>query len=126
MPKYRAYDSAEIATIRETIKALPKKERALARVTMPDLVKQMRGEIRAAVARGYTLDEVITALNSAGNFDLKTPTVKRYLNDTPRKRTTGARSGRFLGRKNGETATQETESGRKSASAVELPSAADL
>jgi len=39
----------------------------------------MRIEIRATFGRSYTLDEVITALNSQGVFDLKISKRKRYI-----------------------------------------------
>jgi len=130
MPKRRDYDRSDIAKMREALKALPKKEREKQSFTVPDLVKEMRAEIRAATARGYTLDEVITALNSKGNFDLKTPTIKRYMTDATKKKTTRALSGKFLGKnlgnKSGTIQTSSEETVRKKPRAVVLPSADDL
>jgi hypothetical protein len=126
MPKRRDYDRSDIAKMREALKALPKKEREKQRFTVPDLVKEMRAEIRAATARGYTLDEVITALNSNGNFDLKTPTIKRYMADTTKKKTVRAISGKFFETKQGSSETKSEETIRKKSRAIDLPSSADL
>ena len=126
MPKSRDYDQQEIAVMRETLKALPKKQREKTRFSTAETVKTMRAEIRAAITRGYTLDEVITALNNAGTFDLKTPTIKRYMTDAPRRRTASAISGTFKGRKNGNGETIKTEPVREKQRAVELPSSEEL
>jgi len=126
MPKRRDYDRSDVAKMKETLKALPKKEREKQRFTVPDLVKEMRTEIRAATARGYTLDEVITALNSKGNFDLKTPTIKRYMTDATKKKTVRAISGKFFETKQGSSETKSEEIIRKKSRAVDLPSSTDL
>jgi HD superfamily phosphohydrolase len=130
MPKRRDYDRSDIAKMQAALKALPKKEREKQRFTVPDLVREMRMEIRAALGRGYTLDEVIIALNSQGTFDLKTPTIKRYIAGAKKKKVVSTISGKFSERKSaskeGALKTISGETVRKKSRAVDLPSSADL
>jgi len=130
MPKRRDYDRSDIAKMQAALKALPKKERAKQRFTVPHLVREMGMEIRAALGRGYTLDEVITALNAQGTFDLKTPTIKRYIAGAKKKKMVSTISGKFSGKKseknNDVPKTVSAETIRKKSRAVDLPSSADL
>jgi hypothetical protein len=126
MPKRRDYDRSDIIKMQDALKALPKKEREKKRFTVPDVVKEMRMEIRAALGRGYTLDEVITALNSHGAFDLKMPTIKRYISDAKRKKTVSSISGKFSEKKSEDMQPVLKETVRKKSRAVDLPSSADL
>jgi signal recognition particle GTPase len=126
MPKRRDYDRSDITKMQAVLKSLPKKERDKKRFAVPDIVKKMRMEIRAALGRGYTLDEVITALNSQGNFDLKTPTIKRYISGAKRKKTVSSISGKFSERKSEESQPVSKETARKKSSAVSLPYPDDL
>jgi hypothetical protein len=120
MPK-RGFDDAELAKMKTVLKSLPKKEREKKRLSTSELVKAIRGDIRAAMARGYTLDEVITALNNEGSFDLKMMSIKRYMTETQKKRTTSTIAGKFSGNKS-EDALQE----KKRVVAVDLPAADEL
>ena len=129
MKKRREYDQTDIAKMQAALKALPKKERTQERLTAPDVVKVMRAEIRAALARGYTLDEIVQALNDRGNFDLKVPTVRRYLADvskTKKKGKSSAISGRFGNKSLGESTRSFVGNAGDVSRAVELPSAEDL
>jgi signal recognition particle GTPase len=126
MPKRRDYDRSDITKMQAVLKSLPKKEREKKRFAVPDIVKEMRMEIRAALGRGYTLDEVITALNSQGAFDLKTPTIKRYISGAKRKKTVSSISGKFSEKKSEEVQPILKDSARKKSSAVSLPSSDDL
>jgi hypothetical protein len=126
MPKRRDYNRSDITKMQALLKALPKKEREKKRFAVPDVVKEMRMEIRAALGRGYTLDEVITALNSQGNFDLKTPTIKRYISGAKRKKIVSSISGKFSEKKGEERRPVLKEDIRKKSRAVDLPSSADL
>jgi glutaredoxin-related protein len=126
MPKRRDYDRSDITKMQDVLKALPKKEREKKRFAVPDVVKEMRMEIRAALGRGYTLDEVITAINSQGTFYLKTPTIKRYISGAKRKKTVSSISGKFSEKKSEEEQPVLKETIRKKSSAVSLPSSDDL
>jgi hypothetical protein len=129
MKKRREYDKTDIETMQAALKALPKKERTQERLTAPDVVKIMRAEIRAALARGYTLDEIVQALNDRGNFDLKVPTVRRYLTDvlkTKKKGKSNAIFGRFGNKNLGESLGSSVGNTGDVSRAVELPSAEDL
>ena len=78
MPKQQTFTVADVQRAKATLAALPRKPKAQPEhLLMNELVKRMRAEIRAALNRGYSLDDIVTALNAQG-FDLKTPTLKRY------------------------------------------------
>lgn len=78
MPKQQTFTVADVQRAKATLAALPRKPKAKPEhLLMNELVKHMRTEIRAALNRGYSLDDIVTALNAQG-FDLKTPTLKRY------------------------------------------------
>lgn len=52
-----------------------------------DLVRTIRKEIRAAMSRGYTMEDIVSAAKSMG-FDLSTPTLKKYIGPSVRKQRT--------------------------------------
>lgn len=78
MPKQQTFTVADVQRAKATLAALPRKPKAKPEhLLMTELIKHMRAEIRAALNRGYSLDDIVAALNAQG-FDLKTPTLKRY------------------------------------------------
>ncbi len=78
MPKQQIFTTADVERAKATLAALPRKPKAKPEhLLMTELIKHMRAEIRAALNRGYSLDDIVAALNERG-FDLKTPTLKRY------------------------------------------------
>lgn len=52
-----------------------------------DLVRTIRKEIRTAMNRGYTMEDIVSAAKSMG-FDLSTPTLKKYIGPSVRKQRT--------------------------------------
>ena len=87
----KTYTATDVQTLGEHLRALPKKERieptALAAA---DVVRKLRAEIRLAMRRGYTADEIVAAAKAKG-VDLTTPTLRKYLSATnPKTTKTGA------------------------------------
>ncbi|NNM93697.1 MAG: hypothetical protein HKL92_10180 [Candidatus Eremiobacteraeota bacterium] len=79
MPKQK-YSLEKVQTFGDYLGKLPKKSREKKTTDLgaADLVRTLRKEIRAAMARGYTVEEIVQAAKGQG-FDLSTPTLKKYL-----------------------------------------------
>jgi len=78
MAKQQAFTPQDVDRAKAILKGLPSKPKEKAsHLVMPEFTKEIRTEIRAAMRRGYSLDDIVSALNK-DSFDLKTPTLKRY------------------------------------------------
>ena len=86
MPK-RTYTLANVKELGEHLAKLPPKprEQKTENLGAADLVRTIRKEIRAAMSRGYTMGDIVSAAKSMG-FDLSTPTLKKYLQATAGKK----------------------------------------
>jgi hypothetical protein len=85
MPK-RTYTLENVQKLGEHLAKLPPKPRApkTDNLGAADLVRTIRKEIRTAMGRGYTMEDIVSAAKSMG-FDLSTPTLKKYLGSAARK-----------------------------------------
>lgn len=80
LARRQQFDQSAVERMISVVNGLPKKPKQKRdNLGLPQAIKAARSAIRAAIARGYTLEEVVAALNSDGKFDLKLGTVKRYV-----------------------------------------------
>lgn len=76
----QTYSLEKVRAFGDFLGKLPKKPRKQKTTDLvaADLVRTLRKEIRGAMARGYTVEEIVQAAKSQG-FGLSTPTLKKYL-----------------------------------------------
>ena len=64
--KQRTYDKATRERVENLLDALPEKPKSERALTTKELVTELKGKIRAAQARGYTLEEIAQHFQQAG------------------------------------------------------------
>ena len=113
--KRKTYSVEQVQALTKRLTALPQKPKSeivKRDLVAAEVVRLARKEIRTALAKGYSLEEIVNAAKTEG-FDLGTPTLKKYLR-TPTKPTAKRR-----------TAAEKTAAGTTNAAAeVPTPTAA--
>ena len=66
----RSVEPARIEAAKSRLRALPEKPRAPRTLSLSQAIGQMKNEVRAALKRGYTFDEIAQALRVRGARDL--------------------------------------------------------
>ncbi len=86
-PKKTTFTASDVDKGKKFLSQLPKveKPKAQRKMYVADLIADLRTEIRAAVRRGHTLEEIVDGLNRTHGWDLRVASVRSYLNR--RKRT---------------------------------------
>jgi len=74
----RAIEHERIEAAKSRLRALPEKPKAPKTLSIAEAIRQIKNEVRAALKRGYTFDEIAQALKEDG-IDVGTPTLKSYL-----------------------------------------------
>jgi len=79
--KRKTYTVEQVQAFARTLTALPQKPKSAVikrDLVAADVVRITRKEIRAALTKGYSFEEIVSAAKTEG-FDLGTPTLKKYL-----------------------------------------------
>lgn len=79
--KRKTYTVEQAQAFAQTLAALPQKPKDATMkrdLVAAEVVRITRKEIRAALAKGYSFEEIVSAAKTEG-FDLGTPTLKKYL-----------------------------------------------
>jgi len=115
----RAVEPERIEAAKSRLRALPEKPKAPKAFSIAEAIRQIKNEVRAALKRGYTFDEIAQALKEDG-IDVGTPTLKSYVSRGNKKRPP-AKTAPGAVPKTATTNESRTRTGNK---AVEMP--ADL
>jgi hypothetical protein len=115
----RAIEHERIEAAKSRLRALPEKPKASKALSIAEAIRQIKNEVRAALKRGYTFDEIAQALKEDG-IDIGTPTLKSYVSRGNKKRTPAKTASNALLK----TATTNEPRPRTGSKAVEMP--ADL
>ncbi|MEW6346609.1 MAG: hypothetical protein AB1704_38745 [Pseudomonadota bacterium] len=78
MPVARVYTKSQWEAFAHTLDALPEKPEAEHGVTVRDAMKDMRARVRAAQAKGYTLEQIAEQAKSHG-IDITAGTIRYAL-----------------------------------------------
>ena len=81
----REVDPDRIEAAKTRLRALPEKPKAPRTYSLSQAIGQIKNEVRAALKRGYTFDEIAQALKEDG-IDVGTPTLKSYVSRGNKKR----------------------------------------
>jgi hypothetical protein len=114
----RAIEHERIEAARSRLRALPEKPRTPKAFSIAEAIRQIKTEVRAALKRGYTFDEIAQALKEDG-IDVGTPTLKSYVSRGNKKRSAAKTAPNVVAK----TTTNEPRT-RTGSKAVEMP--ADL
>ncbi len=115
----RAVERERIEAAKSRLRALPEKPKAPKAFSIAEAIRQIKNEVRAALKRGYTFDEIAQALKEDG-IDVGTPTLKSYVSRGNKKRTPGKTAPNAISK----TSTTIAPRARTGTKAVEMP--ADL
>ena len=85
--KQKTFDQETRKKIEATLDSLPEKPKAERALTTKELVTELRGKIRAAQAKGYTLDEIVELFKRDG-AQISLSSVKSALKGSSPRRTT--------------------------------------
>ena len=81
----REVEPDRIEAAKTRLRALPEKPKAPRTYSLSQAIGQIKNEVRAALKRGYTFDEIAQALKEDG-IDVGTPTLKSYVSRGNKKR----------------------------------------
>lgn len=84
--KQRTFDKETRIKIEGVLDNLPEKPKAERSLTTKELVSELKGKIKAAQAKGYTLEEIVELFKQNG-AQISLSTVKASLKSTTRKST---------------------------------------
>lgn len=85
--KQKTFDQETRKKIEATLDSLPEKPKTERALTTKELVTELRGKIRAAQAKGYTLDEIVELFKRDG-AQISLSSVKNALKGSSPRRTT--------------------------------------
>ncbi len=81
----RAVEPERIEAAKTVLRALPEKPKAPRAYPLSQAIAQIKNEVREALKRGYTFDEIAQTLRDNA-FDVGTPTLKSYVSRGNKKR----------------------------------------
>jgi hypothetical protein len=111
----RVVEPERIEAAKSRLRALPEKPKASKAFSMAEAIRQIKNEVRAALKRGYTFDEIAQALKEDG-IDVGTPTLKSYVSRGNKKRLPAKTAPRTR-----EISTTNGPHTRTGSKAVEMP-----
>jgi len=112
----RAIEHERIEAAKSRLRALPEKPKAPKTLSIAEAIRQIKNEVRAALKRGYTFDEIAQALKEDG-IDVGTPTLKSYVSRSNKKRPPAKTASNAIPK----TITTNEPRTRTGSKAVEMP-----
>jgi len=112
----RAVEPERIEAAKSRLRALPEKPKAPKALSIAEAIRQIKNEVRAALKRGYTFDEIAQALKEDG-IDVGTPTLKSYVSRSNKKRPPAKTAPNVVAK----TMTTNEPRTRTGSKAIEMP-----